>query len=114
MVVRQGLRDAPVLYAVNGTRQNAAISYTVTAFSATGEGKEIACGTWEQAANSSTALLAFAEPQEPQLWVIRWQLAGRTYTNHFFTGKADLETYRRFVRILAEAGGFDKELAELS
>ncbi|MBE6689964.1 MAG: hypothetical protein E7590_01605 [Ruminococcaceae bacterium] len=114
MAVRQGLQDAPVLYAVNGTRQNAAISYTVTAFSATGEGKEIACGALEQAANSSTALLALAEPQEPQLWVIRWQLAGRTYTNHFFTGKADLETYRRFVRILAEAGGFDKELAELS
>ncbi|MBE6702257.1 MAG: hypothetical protein E7585_02450 [Ruminococcaceae bacterium] len=114
MAVREDLSKAPVLYAANNTLQKASISYTVTAYNENGEGRELACGVWEQSANSTAPILTFSEPSDPELWVIRWQLDGKEYTNHFFTGKAPFETYRRFVRILSEAGGFAGELLELS
>lgn len=113
MAVREQINAAPVLYAVNATRQKAAISYTVTAYNAKGEEKEIACGNAVSAANASTSLRTMVDPASPELWVIRWECDGQKYANHFLTGKADLDTCRRWVRILAAAGGFEDEILEL-
>jgi hypothetical protein len=48
-----------------------------------------------------------AEPQSAELWVIRWAIDGRESVNHFFTGKADSKTCRRWIKILADAADFD-------
>ncbi len=114
MCVREGLSDAPVLYAANNTLQNVAISYTVTAYNAKGEPKESVCGQWVQKANATDRVMQMTEPAEPELWVIRWKMDGKEYANHFFTGRASFETYRLWTRILADACGFGGELAELS
>lgn len=114
MAVRENMTDAPTLYAANNTLQNAAISYTVTAYNAKGEGREIACGTYLQAANQTDALMRMTQPDEPQLWVIRWVMEGKEYANHFFTGRADLKTYRLWTKILSDACGFGGDLLELS
>lgn len=111
--VRNKLTDAPVLYAANNTLWDAAVSYTVTAYNAAGEGREIANGEWIAAANKSDKVMRFAEPAAPELWVIRWKMDGKEYANHFLTGRADFETYRRWAEIIAEACGFGGALEEL-
>lgn len=113
MCVREQLTDAPVLYAANNTLQNASISYTVTAYNEKGEAREIACGAWGAGANRTDAVAHMAEPEASELWVIRWKADGREYANHFLTGRADFETYRRWVGIVAEACGFAGALEEL-
>ncbi len=114
MAVRQRLSDAPVLYAANNTLQDAAVSYTVTAYNEKGEGREIARGDLVQTANATGRIMQLPSPAAPELWVIRWQMDGKAYANHFFTGRAPFETYRLWVKILADACGFGGELLELS
>ena len=113
VVVRENTGEPPALYAVNGTLRNVAISYTVTAYNAEGEAREIACGNTVQAGNCAGWLQKLNEPAAPELWVIRWQADGKEYANHFLTGKADLDTCRCWARIIAEACGFAGALAEL-
>ena len=111
MAVRENLGDAPTLYVANSTLQKTAISYTVTAYNANGESREVACGELVAAPNANAAVMTLAEGQSAELWVIRWVIDGRESVNHFFTGKADSKTCRRWIKILADAADFDlKEL----
>ena len=102
-----------MLYAANNTLRDAAVSYTVTAYNAAGEGRTLAAGEWTAAANKTDTVMHMAEPAEPELWVIRWRMDGKEYANHFFTARADFETYRRWAAIIARECGFDGELREL-
>ena len=113
VAVRTALDAAPVLYAINETGEKVEISYTVSAYNENTDVRELARGTVVQGANTVDPILRPADAASPELWLLRWWVDGKEYTNHFFTHKASLETYRKWTEILSAAGGFKDELLEL-
>lgn len=113
MAVRTEIGGELALYAANDTRTSHTVEYTVTAYDEGGTGRTIASGICRQPANSSTLIQRIAENDRPELWIIRWQENGKTYTNHVFTGKTTYETMRKWVRIIGEQGEFAEEIREL-
>lgn len=92
------------LYAANDTLSAIDASYTVTAYDRAGNARLLASGICRQGANS-TGLLQRLTPQEPALWVLRWQCGGKEYVNHAITGDVDFPTAKRWVTLLQQAYG---------
>ena len=65
----------------------------------------IASGIVSQAKNSASLIQRMAEPDAPELWIIRWQDGDKEYQNHVFTGKVSWDVMRKWARILVGETG---------
>lgn len=113
MAVRTEITGDLALYAVNDTLTPHTAAYTVTAFDAQGNSSLLAEGTCTQEKNSVSQILSFSEPQQSQLWILKWTENGKTFMNHVCTGNASFEICRRWVQIIGEEGRFLSEIPEL-
>lgn len=105
MAVRTEVGGELALYAANDTLEAKKVSYTVTAYNEACEAAAIASGIITQAKNSASLIQRMAEPDAPELWIIRWQDGGKEYQNHVFTGKVSWDVMRKWARILVRETG---------
>ena len=105
MAVRTEVGGELALYAANDTLEAKKVSYTVTAYNEACEAAAIASGIVTQAKNSASLIQRMAEPDAPQMWIIRWQDGGKEYQNPVFTGKVSWDVMRKWARILVRDCG---------
>lgn len=114
MGVRTKIDGEMALYAANDTLHDVTASYTVTAYDADGNGKNIASGICKQGANSAELIQRIAEGDEASLWIIKWTYNGETQSNHVFTKKTTYDVMRKWVEIIGRECGFINEITELN
>ncbi|MBE6611413.1 MAG: hypothetical protein E7632_02870 [Ruminococcaceae bacterium] len=101
------------LYAANDTLTDHKVSYTVTAYGSDCQPRTIASGIVSQTKNSTSLIQRIAEPESPELWIIRWEEDGKVSYNHAFTGWTAYETMREWVKIIGRECGFLDGILEL-
>lgn len=100
--VRKELNGELALYAVNNTLNVHKVEYTVTAYDENCDSRQIAAGIAEQKENSSDMIQRIAEPEQPQLWIIKWEENGEKYMNHVLTKMPEFKTAKKWVKIIEE------------
>ena len=101
------------LYAINDTLCEKQAEYTVTAYDRDGNSRQIAKGVWTQCKNSATEIQKLAPSKDTELWIIKWTIDGKEYTNHAFSRKySDYDTMRNWVKIIGKECGFIDEIIE--
>jgi hypothetical protein len=73
MAVRTEVGGELSLYAANDTLEAKTVTYTVTAYNEACEAAAIASGIITQAKNSASLIQRIAQPDAPQMWIIRWR-----------------------------------------
>lgn len=111
--VRREIGGELALYAVNDTLQKHTASYTVTAYDREMSSRVIASGICSQGPNSTDLIQRIAEPDEPQLWIIRWTENEKTYTNHVITKNSSYNVTRKWVEVICRETGVYDEVLEL-
>jgi len=101
------------LYAANDTLNPKRVEYTVTSYDTDLRARTIASGICEQKKNSTSLIQRIAEPEEAQMWIIRWVDGESVCYNHVFTGMPSYETMREWVRILERQLDIDGHFTEL-
>jgi len=101
------------IYAINDTLCDKNIEYTLTAYSQSGKSKTIAYGNVKQEKNSSSLIQRISQPEETELWIIKWNDGEREYKNHVFTGKASFDVMKKYVEIIADEFGIKDKVNEL-
>ncbi|MBR3715168.1 MAG: hypothetical protein IKM18_04600, partial [Clostridia bacterium] len=84
------------------------------AYDQSGKSRIIATGTVSQEKNSSSLVQRIYNADESELWIITWNDGEREYKNHAITGKADFETVKNWVKIIADEFGIADKLAEIN
>ena len=102
------------LYALNDTLEKRKVSYSVKAYDQSGKSRIIATGTVSQEKNSSSLIQRIYNADESELWIITWSNGEREYKNHAFTGKANWETMKNWVKIIADEFGITDKVAEIN
>ena len=101
------------VYAINDTMEDVVTDYTVTAYDEELNKTVIATGVCEQKKNSYDAFLKPVQGDKPQLWIIKWTYKGKTCVNHAITGKIDLDTIKKWVKVIGDETGDGKDYREL-
>jgi hypothetical protein len=102
------------IYAINDTMEDVIADYTVTAYDKDLNKRVIATGTCEQKKNSVEAFLKPIQSKEPELWIIKWTYKGKTCVNHVITGKIDLDTIKKWVKVIGDETGDGKDYLEIT
>ena len=101
------------IYALNDTLSDKKITYSVKAYDKIGNSRSVATGTVSQKKNSSSLIQRIYNSEESELWIITWSDGEREYKNHAITGKADFETVKNWVKIIADEFGITDKVLEL-
>jgi hypothetical protein len=112
--VRTEIDGKMALYALNDTLSEKKITYSVKAYDKSGNSKTLAVGTVSQEKNSSALIQRIYNSEESELWIITWSDGEREYKNHAITGKADFETVKNWVKIIADEFGITDKVAEIN
>jgi len=68
----------------------------------------------EQKKNSVEAFLKPIQSKVPELWIIKWTYKGKTCVNHTITGKIDLDTIKKWVKVIGDETGDGKDYLEIT
>lgn len=101
------------IYAVNDTREDSTVAYTVKAYGDDMTSRTIASGRIKQRANSAGLVQKIAEEGCPQMWIIKWSCDGKSGVNHVFTGIPAYETVKKWVEILESEYAPTESFSEL-
>ena len=105
MLVKLRKGENAKLYASNCTLKDINAKYTITAYDADLNSREVMSGEIAQAKNSSSSITEL-EYKNPKLLIIKWTVGNKTYVNHAFTGNASLETTKKWIEIIEKECGF--------
>ena len=96
MVVRYELDGEIALYSANNTLDRHSGNYRVIAVDENCNERVIAIGEYDEQKNNSRMLQRIPEPNSPTLLIIEWTENGKTFYNHFVTGKnpISLDTWK--------------------
>lgn len=112
--VRKTMNGRMVLYAINDTMKDVTAEYSITAYDKELNARTIATGTCSQKKNSYDWVNKPAESSEPELWIIKWNYEGKECVNHVVTGKIDLDTMKKWLRVIEKEYGEEGNFCELS
>lgn len=109
MCVNANEASEPWLLVANDTLSSVELSYTVTAYDASGSGVIIASGSATVEENSTARITAIEPLEDAPLLIISYEYDGKCRKNHFFTGRSGFDESKALLGIIAEEIGFTPE-----